>query len=287
MPFQRRQQCQTCLKCPPVSPIAYLTCWNSSRASHLTTSIKSNTVITSAEAELVWADHISYQRTRWCHCQKCHQHRKVFDTHLIPGHANKNALPSFSLIKIPLRAQRGLLPHPSFLSSMVKYVNKMSKVILQRETKEKRGAEGEDSHKIPAILHNISQRGASFQPEPSSRGASLLHRITHRKSHTQKNKISFQLQPSKGLPPFTLLVTELSHSCWFLRDGAVLLLFLARLWLNRWDKISVRVCVCVRVWCTFVRRNELYERDVCETGSGEQEEKKNIKETVVAAEAML
>lgn len=30
-------------------------------------------------------------------------------------------------------------PHPSFLSSMVKYVNTMSKVILQRGTKEERG----------------------------------------------------------------------------------------------------------------------------------------------------
>lgn len=118
-------------------------------------------------------------------------------------YANKNILDSthFFLIKIPSRTEGALLPHPSFLSSMVKYVNKMSKVILQRGTKEKRGAEGKDSHKIPPILHNISQRGASFQPEPSSRGASSLHRITHRKSHTHKKIKIFSASAIKARPP--------------------------------------------------------------------------------------
>lgn len=74
------------------------------------------------------------------------------------------------------------------LSSMVKYVNKMSKVILQRRQKKKELRE-KTAIKFLPILHNICQRGANSQPGPSSRGAWLLHRITHLKSHTQEKKI--------------------------------------------------------------------------------------------------
>lgn len=147
-----------------------------------------------------------------------------FDSHLISGCANKNVLASFFLlIKIPLRTRGALLPHPSLLSSVVKYVNKMSKVILQRGTKEKkkRGLREKTAIKFLRFSITLARGGpASSQSLAAGERARSIESHIANPTH-KKNKISFQLQPSKAAPTtpppptpsFTLLVTELSHSC--------------------------------------------------------------------------
>lgn len=109
----------------------------------------------------------------------------------------------FRLIKIPKRAGGALLPRPPFLSSMVKYVNKMSKVILQRGTKEKRGLREKTAIKFLRFSITLARGGpASSQSlaagEPARSIESHIANPTHK-----KNKISFQLQPSKdaAAPP--------------------------------------------------------------------------------------
>ena len=78
----------------------------------------------------------------------------------------------------------------------------MSKVILQRRQKKKE-LRGETAIKFLPILHNICQRGASCQPELSSREPrrsleSHISNPTHRK---KKNKIKylFSWSHQKGL----------------------------------------------------------------------------------------
>lgn len=157
-------------------------------ASQLSAAINWNTVIALADSESALGT-LSSERW-WPQFQKCHHYSCVF--YLIWSHASKKKerkdtrYNSFLLIEILLRAQGALLPRPSFLSSVVKYVNKMSKVILQRGTKEKRGLREKTAIKFLRFSITLARGGASFQPEPSSRGASSLHRITHLKSHTHK-----------------------------------------------------------------------------------------------------
>lgn len=142
----------------------------------------------------------SYFLSKISHCQKCHQHRKVFDTHLIPGHTNKNALPSFLLIKIPLRAQRGLLPHPSFLSSVVKYVNKMSKVILQRGTKEKRGLREKTAIKFLRFSITLARGGpASSQSLAAGERARSIESHIANPTH-KKIKYLFSFSHQRASP---------------------------------------------------------------------------------------
>lgn len=92
----------------------------------------------------------------------------------------------FLLIKIPIRARGALLPHPSFLSSMVKYVNKMSKVILQRGTKEKRGLREKTAIKFLRFSITLARGGpASSQSlaagEPARSIESHIANPTHKK----------------------------------------------------------------------------------------------------------
>lgn len=92
----------------------------------------------------------------------------------------------FLLIKIPKRALGALLPRPPFLSSMVKYVNKMSKVILQRGTKEKRGLREKTAIKFLRFSITLARGGpASSQSlaagEPARSIESHIANPTHKK----------------------------------------------------------------------------------------------------------
>lgn len=132
---------------------------------------------------------------------KCHYDRYVFDTNLISDHANKNVLASihFVLIKIPWRTQGALLPHPSFLSSMVKYVNKMSKVILQRGTKEKRGLREKTAIKFLRFSITLARGGpASSQSLAAGERASSIE--SHISNPTHK-KIKYLFSFSHQRPP--------------------------------------------------------------------------------------
>lgn len=118
---------------------------------------------------------------------------------------------------------------------MVKYVNTMSKVILQRGTKEERGLmeggreierdrereregkvrererEREVAIKCFPFSITLARGGAACGPRGAAgvRAASIESHIAHK-----KHEISFQPDPSKRSPsiPFSLLVTELSHT---------------------------------------------------------------------------
>lgn len=164
MPFQHRQQCQTCLQRLPLLPHYPLHIFACSiphmleqqRASHLrSTAISRNTNSPAlCDAGLAWAYRVSTWKSSTASLLKKFFVKNVTIAVtcliLISGRANnkktekkkkKERLPStcfISLIKIPLKIEGASLPHPSFLSSVVKYVNKMSKVILQRGTKEKK-----------------------------------------------------------------------------------------------------------------------------------------------------
>lgn len=111
----------------------------------------------------------------------------------------------FLLIKIPLRTRGALLPHPSLLSSVVKYVNKMSKVILQRGTKEKkkRGLREKTAIKFLRFSITLARGGpASSQSLAAGERARSIESHIANPTH-KKNKISFQLQPSKAAPTTT------------------------------------------------------------------------------------
>lgn len=106
---------------------------------------------------------------------------------------------SFLLIKIPLRTQGALLPHPSFLSSMVKYVNKMSKVILQRGTKEKRGLREKTAIKFLRFSITLARGGpASSQSLAAGERARSIE--SHIANPTHK-KIKYLFSFSHQRPP--------------------------------------------------------------------------------------
>lgn len=200
-------------------------------ASQLSAAINWNTVIALADSESALGT-LSSERW-WPQFQKCHHYSCVF--YLIWSHASKKKerkdtrYNSFLLIKILLRAQGALLPRPSFLSSVVKYVNKMSKVILQRGTKEKRGLREKTAIKFLRFSITLARGGpASSQSLAAGERARAIESHISNPTHT-KNKISFQLQPSKG-PPFhfisyriisQLLISQRWSSAAFLRRTVV------------------------------------------------------------------
>lgn len=106
---------------------------------------------------------------------------------------------SFLLIKIPLRSRGALFPHRSLLSSMVKYVNKMSKVILQRGTKEKRGLREKTAIKFLRFSITLARGGpASSQSLAAGERASTIE--SHISNPTHK-KIKYLFSFSHQRPP--------------------------------------------------------------------------------------
>lgn len=249
MPFQRRQQCQTCLKRPPSFAMAYLTCWNSKqdpthRNKH------GDWAIIGVDTKFVQVQVSQKKKKKKSRWSQNFRNVTIRVACLILFKKKKKSSISYSfflLIKIPQRTQGALLPHPSFLSSMVKYVNKMSKVILQRGTKEKRGLREKTAIKFLRFSITLARGGPASSlslaaGEPAHSIESHISNPTHKKIKKIKYLFSFNHQ---RVLPFTLLVTELSHSCWFLRDGGSLLFFVTLLWLQRWDKVTV----CVHTEC--------------------------------------
>lgn len=112
----------------------------------------------------------------------------------------------FLLIKIPKRALGALLPRPPFLSSMVKYVNKMSKVILQRGTKEKRGLREKTAIKFLRFSITLARGGpASSQSLAAGEPARSIE--SHIANPTHKKKIKYLFSSShQRTPPLLLLL---------------------------------------------------------------------------------
>lgn len=108
---------------------------------------------------------------------------------------------SFLLIRIPLRAKGVLLPRPSFLSSMVKYVNKMSKVILQRGTKEKRGLREKTAIKFLQFSITLARGGpASSQSLAAGERARSIESHISNPTH-KKIKYLFSFSHQRVQPP--------------------------------------------------------------------------------------
>lgn len=160
--------------------------------------------------------------------------------------ANKISI-HLNLSKFPLEPGELSFSQRSFLSSMVKYVNKMSKVILQRGTKEKRGDEGGGEAVLKCLPFSITlARGGPASRQSGTAGEHTGSIESHISPipHTQKNmKYLFSLSHQRA--SLSLLVTELSHTFWFP---------------PRWNPAScrcfgrdkvvrafVRVCACVYV----------------------------------------
>lgn len=100
-----------------------------------------------------------------------------------------------------------MVPHPSFLSSMVKYVNKMSKVILQRGTKERRGLKEKTAIKFLRFSITLARGGpASSQSlaagEPACSIESHIANPTHTKKKGGKKiiKYLFSLSHQRATP---------------------------------------------------------------------------------------
>lgn len=87
-----------------------------------------------------------------------------------------------------------MLPPPPPFSSMVKYVNKMSKVVLQRRQKGGKKGAGKDRHKIPSQFSITFARGEAeiSQAQPAGvPSCSYNHtsQIPHAGGGKKKNKI--------------------------------------------------------------------------------------------------
>lgn len=140
-----------------------------------------------------------------------HHHSGMFDTIYFKNCANRNTLASiyFFLIRIPWRAYRALVPHPSSLSSVVKYVNKMSKVILQRGTKERRGLKEKTAIKFLRFSITLARGGpASSQSLAAGEQACSIESHIANPTHTKKGKkiikYLFSLSHQRATPPLTL-----------------------------------------------------------------------------------
>lgn len=139
---------------------------------------------------------------------------------------------------------------------MVKYVNKMSKVILQKGTKGKRELREKTARKFLQFSITLARGGpASSQSLAAGEPARSIE--SHILNPTHK-KIKYLFSSSHQRAPFTLLVTELSHSCWFLRDGTAMHCLFYRVVVG---KIEIKLIVCACVRACILGWGRIYEKE--------------------------